>query len=122
MAEKPYAPGPIKVDIKTYGIGKEHRAFVLTAPIRIGKGATKASSVQWRNGTGDEIRFWFPNGAKLFKAPEEGFENPLVIPAGEELTLYVKDEPTEGHYHYHAHCHATEDCAHGQSEPTVSYP
>jgi hypothetical protein len=124
MAE-PFAPGPVRVNIEIHAIGDEDRAFVVPPSIEIGEGTKKVPSVQWRNATGQDAKFWFPNGEAVFSPPndqKEGFANPIPIRSGEVLTLYVKPETKYGLYHYHVYCEATKNCAQGNSEPTVDCP
>lgn len=122
MGTRSVVPVPVQVNIERHSIGNEDRAFAVPPSINIGNGATKVPSVQWKNETSKDAKFWFPNGAALFSPPKDGFENPLRIRAGDVLTLYVNDDPKEGQYHYHVYCEATEDCAHGYSEPTATCP
>jgi hypothetical protein len=47
------------------------------------------------------------------------FFDPIVIPPGRQLVLQVFSAPVTGHYHYHVYCEEVQDCAQGDSEPTL---
>jgi hypothetical protein len=131
-----HAPAPALVRIRAYAIDGKERAFVLPPYFHVGKGDTKVPSVQWENKTKKDVKWWFPNGWKLFQLPQkkgnddirgisdnkDGFDHPLIIPPDKVLTLYVNNDSTDGMYEYHVYCDETEDSAKGNSEPWGGRP
>jgi hypothetical protein len=110
------------VILEPHKIGKD-RVFVDPPEVRIGEGASKLLTVQWKNDTGKVAWLWMPNGAQYFERPPEGdFPTPFRIDPEKEFELKVKAKPEKVRSQYHVYCEAIRQYAEGFSPPVMNCP
>jgi hypothetical protein len=113
------------VDIGKPVMINKMRVFVNPPTAHVGSTALQSviDEVKIVNRTGEDIRVWFPQGAKIFDARSVSDWNaPFLVPKDQDRILRVKLEPEEGDYNYNVYCDAIGDYAQGNSEPHVACP
>jgi hypothetical protein len=110
------------VILEPHKIGKD-RVFVDPPEVSIGEGASKLSTVQWKNDTNKVAWLWMPNGGRYFERPKKGdFPTPFEIAPGEEIGFTVKATPDKVRSQYHVYCESIKQYAEGYSPPVMNCP